>query len=564
MQSLHRTNRVLNIRAGILSLLLFSPDLVQAQTTIYLRGIVNAASSAPAGLPSGGIARGSMFTIYGASLGPALGVQASSFPLGVTLAGVSVKVTQGTTQVDALPVYASATQINAIMPSTAPLGMVSARVTFNGIPSNPAPVRVVDSSFAFYTISGTGNGPGIMQNFVTTDSQPLNTAKVTAKPGQVVTTYGTGLGAIAAADNQPPPVGNLPVAVEVTVGGQPAKVLYSGRASCCSALDQLVFQLPDNVPSGCWVPVYARTNNAVTSNAVTIAIDPNGGPCQEPLNPLAATFFAGGKAGMVRLLRSSTRMDVDVKAPVESANDFFHFDLAQAKGGDFSFSPMFSQPPAGSCTVFFSAGNPLKSDPISAAVSRLKSLDAGSSFTLAGANLSKVLTPDLGSNAVLLGSFAPVAPGLPNQLTLNPGDYTISSSGGADVPPFSVKTTLPPAFTWTGRDSLGSIDRSQPLPLAWSGVPAGQSVAILATSVDFPTNSSAGFYCTAAPDASGFTVPSAVVSVLPPSRTTVRRSQSAIYLITATPRNAVSFNPAGLDSAAVVAGHMIGKTVVIR
>src|SRR5690349_8576104 len=57
-----------------------------------------------------------------------LAVQANSFPLGTTLANVSITVTQGGTAVNAIPLFVSASQINAIMPSNAPLGTVTLRV----------------------------------------------------------------------------------------------------------------------------------------------------------------------------------------------------------------------------------------------------------------------------------------------------------------------------------------------------------------------------------------------------------------------------------------------------
>src|SRR4051794_3872553 len=93
------------------------PQLSIAQPLITPKGIVNAASLLTPGLPSGSIARGSFFSIFGARMGPDAGVSASSFPLGTTLAGVSIKITQGNTSVDAIPVFVVASQINAIMPS---------------------------------------------------------------------------------------------------------------------------------------------------------------------------------------------------------------------------------------------------------------------------------------------------------------------------------------------------------------------------------------------------------------------------------------------------------------
>src|SRR5579884_3902890 len=97
----------------------------QAQPLLYYRDAVNAASYMPQGLPGGGIAQGSIFAVFGSGLGPATGVQQTSFPLGRSLGGATLTVTQGSTTVDAIPVYVGSGQINAIMPSNAPLGLAS-------------------------------------------------------------------------------------------------------------------------------------------------------------------------------------------------------------------------------------------------------------------------------------------------------------------------------------------------------------------------------------------------------------------------------------------------------
>src|SRR5665213_150399 len=83
---------------------------------IYNRSVYNAASFMPAGVPAGAIAQGSIFSLFGANLGPATAATANSFPLGISLAGVTISVTQGTTTVSAIPLYVSPSQINAIMP----------------------------------------------------------------------------------------------------------------------------------------------------------------------------------------------------------------------------------------------------------------------------------------------------------------------------------------------------------------------------------------------------------------------------------------------------------------
>src|SRR5215472_14708701 len=151
------------IKPGMASVLAVASLNALAQTpVINPHGVVNGASFMSPGLPGGSIARGSLFTIFGVNLGPLPAVQASTTPFAVSLAGVSVKVTQGSVALDAFPYAVGPNQINAIMPSSAPLGLVSVRVTVNGTQSNPSPVNIVNSSVGI--IGGT-QGPGIIQNF---------------------------------------------------------------------------------------------------------------------------------------------------------------------------------------------------------------------------------------------------------------------------------------------------------------------------------------------------------------------------------------------------------------
>ena len=167
---------------------------VFAQPAITAKGIVNAASYISPDLPAGSIAQGSIFTIFGNNFGPTTGVKASSFPLLTSLAGLSVKISQGAGSWDAIPLFVNATQINAIMPSSTPLGLVSVTVT-SATPkatSAPVSVTVVKSSLGIFTAKSSGLGPGILQNFISTAEQPLNSTLKTAKPRQVVTLWATG------------------------------------------------------------------------------------------------------------------------------------------------------------------------------------------------------------------------------------------------------------------------------------------------------------------------------------------------------------------------------------
>jgi uncharacterized protein (TIGR03437 family) len=529
---------------------------------IYSRAVVNAASFLPSGLPSGPIARGSIFTIFGARLGPSTGTQVSSFPLQTSFQGVSVTVTQAATQVNAIPLYVSAGQLNVLMPSTAPLGKVSIRVTYNSSVSNPVPAQVVNTAFGLFAIAG-GAGPGAIQNFVSADSQPINSLQAAATPGQTMIAYGTGLGPITAPDNLAPPAGTFPIATQVFVGGVQAAVQYSGRSPCCSGLDQVVFQIPSTAATGCWVPVY-MTAGGVTSNAVTIAIGANGQSCSEPSNALAQRFVSGGKIGTVRLFRSSTLEDIGTDSPLEVASDFIVSDFANVPGGPFAFASLFSQPPPGTCTVIAGPGDLLATG-LHAAANPPPRLNAGSSFSLRGPNgtITPVSVSTL-SPVAPLGSFAPFLPGLPSQLTLAPGAYTLSTTGGSDLGSFQVSINMPAPFTWTGRQQVNAVDRTQPLTLSWSGLPQGQSMAILGGNVDLPSNSSALFYCLAPPNATSFTVPSAILGAVPQSEADILASKGVIYLHSMPLANGTSFSAPGLDAGLAISGYVIGKTVIFR
>ena len=123
-------------------------------------GIVNAVSNRG----GGGIAQGSMFTIYGSNLGPAAYWKAYQFPIPDTQNGVTVTVTQGSTNMPAYLLYVQANQINAIMPSNAPLGNAQITVTYNGIIGASAAVTIVKVAFGINSVA-YGSGPGIIKNY---------------------------------------------------------------------------------------------------------------------------------------------------------------------------------------------------------------------------------------------------------------------------------------------------------------------------------------------------------------------------------------------------------------
>ncbi|HLG99892.1 MAG TPA: hypothetical protein VKX49_26520 [Bryobacteraceae bacterium] len=526
---------------------------------IYNRAVVNAASFMPPRLPGGAIAQGSIFSIFGARLGPTTGVQATSFPLGTTLGNISITVTQGKTTVNVIPLFVSAGQINAIMPSNAPVGVASLVVKSSSGQSNPMPVVVAANAFGIFTATGTGLGPGILQNFVTQSNQPINSPNIPAQPGQVITLWGTGLGPVAA-DNVAPAPGNLATKVEVSVGGVPVtSVLYSGRTPCCSGVDQVVFQVPANAPQGCWVPVSVRTGGAVVSNFVTMAITPDGSACDS--TPIGTASKIGAFLGV----RVTTHEDIGTKSAIDVTGDYATAFAYQTPLSNFPFNPIFSWAPPGTCTAYAVKGDLLRGDTLPGAVpAGAKALNFGPAFTLSGPNGMKMLqnfllaTPLRYLGGSVTGNF------FNNTLFLQPGSYSVTGVGGSDVGGFSTSVNMPQPLTWTNRDQTNSIDRTQPLNVSWSGGSGGQ-VAIVGFGVDLPTDSTTVFGCLAPPGATSFSVPPAVLANVPPTRPNPLQSKSVIYVASGPDSTAAStLSASGLDYGFIAFQQVLGKTVIFQ
>src|SRR5688572_2550104 len=333
-----------------------SPGAIRrtADPAVFEGGAVNAASGVPSSLPGGAIALASYFSAYG-RFGNIQPVQVDSFPLPTTLGSVRIIVRQGTRQVNAIMYFASSTQLNAIMPSDAPIGDVDLIVEVNGQQGPPTRIRTVENNFGIFSVAA-GQGPGIIQNFNSDVDQPLNTRSRTARPRQIAIAWGTGSGAIAGVpDNNPPrPLanGSFPQTTadgEVLVGGQRAEILFKGRAPCCAGVDVIYFVVPDNAPTGCSVPVQIRVG-ANWSNSVTMAIEPSGQTCQDAVNPFSQAISAGGKIGTILLSRISALAQIEGLGPlnltVDAGTAMFNQFTAT---GDLGYSALGALPPLGAC-----------------------------------------------------------------------------------------------------------------------------------------------------------------------------------------------------------------------
>jgi hypothetical protein len=149
---------------------------------------------------------------------------------------------------------------------------------------------------------------------------------------------------------------------------------------------------------------------------------------------------------------------------------------------------------------------------------------------------------------------------LPNSLLLNPGAFTIAAAQGADVPAFSVPFNMPAAFTWTNRNSLNSVTRSQPLTVSWTGVASGATVFVAGGGIDLPNNATTAFLCVAHPGDISLTVPPQVMANIPAQHTNPAQSLGAIY-IGEMPLTTPTVFSAGSASGQVMPAQVLGKSV---
>ena len=148
------------------------------------------------------------------------------------------------------------------------------QVEYQGVRSDPLTVAVAATAPGLFTANEKGTGQGAIFN---QDGVTLNSAQAPAKPGDIVSLWGTGEGV-----TDPPGVdgrlaiGVLPAPlakVSVQIGGLPATVKYAGAAPyLMPGVFQINAQVPQDVQPGNSVPVIVTIGGATTQAGVTLAV----------------------------------------------------------------------------------------------------------------------------------------------------------------------------------------------------------------------------------------------------------------------------------------------------
>jgi len=240
-----------------------------------INSVVNAAS-----FLKGAVSPGEIVTLFGTSMGPAAAAYATVNPstgkLATTIGGVQVFFS-GTA---APMIYASATQISAIVPyEMAPIASPSVWVKYVGQTSNAYQLTSATTAPGLFTQNASGSGPGAILN----QNLSLNGPANPAAKGSIVMVYMTGegqtspasiTGAITLPNLPPPQVTPAPLLpVSVLINGYPALWTYAGEAPGLAAgLMQLNVQIPSTAQSGVPNSIQVYIGSNISQSGVTVSV----------------------------------------------------------------------------------------------------------------------------------------------------------------------------------------------------------------------------------------------------------------------------------------------------
>jgi len=459
---------------------------------------VNGASRMPSSLAGGAIARGGRFSLSGVRLGPERAVKGSESDPPVTLAGVSIRIAQGQTDIPAGVLFASAERIEGLIPRAAPLGPVRLTVVYDDRASEPYFVNLVDSSFGFFTAE------------TAPEALPEARKPLSAAPGETMALWGAGLGDAPA---------------EIFVGGKLAgTAARAAEEACCKGVDRIEFQIPTSAPMGCYVPVQARAAGR-PSNVIGIAIHPIGRDCRDQFDWFRESVEHATRAGFVVLARILLGAQASAGADPGYQFDYAVAGFGNQHTGQRPFPPL---PPFGTCTVatrrinlhqvFADARMPSAWTALPEPTPGNLRLDAGPSISVAGPNGLKVLRRAARQRDfydLLLGGVVPFTQVRPTPLYLQPGAYTVTSAGGQDIGPFTARVEAQRLIQWKNRTRLAEVRRAAGVTVEWREAARQDAVLVAAVSSDQVTGDSALCLCLANAKDRRFTIPPISLSNLP-------------------------------------------------
>jgi hypothetical protein len=382
-----------------------------------------------------------------------------------------------------------------------------------------------------------------LNGFTTGPVPGANFQRSPATPGEFLIIWGMGLGAAAGYDSSAPAAGLdfllQGLIVQVIVGGVRNTPGYAGRSNLYPGLDNLVFQLPSHVPTGCDVTLQVRAGGSGSggggggaghlSNVATIAIAPSGAnACVSP------AFSTSVLSKLDQNLSVTEGLFYMLAPPPGTGKAVASGAFVKFNGDQLSQATLFFTIP-GTCRVAAT------SDSTGAFPIGLGALDAGT-VSISGPGMSNQALAQAADNTYSFKlSSNPVVAG---------AAYTLSGTGGKDIGAFSANAlmhnpiTLMSAFPTT-------IPRGQDLTFSWAGG-GSDWITISGSSsapVDANNRNTESFTCTTTADQGTITVPSAILSQLPATPSNPNAANQ-IVILQYTPPSAAS----GLFTAPLVGG----------
>jgi uncharacterized protein (TIGR03437 family) len=233
--------------------------------------VLNAAVSGASFAGNTPLAPDSIISLFGQNLGNGT-AQATALPLNTTLAGATVLMAG-----NAVPlIYGSGEQINAVVPSGININTNHQIVVQrDNTLSIPIPVDIGAAEPAIFGYQGPGD-PTTQAAIVNAVTYAVAHPATPVGAGDVVAIFCTGLGAV---DQNVPdgagapasPLANTVTVPTVTIGGQSAKVLFSGLAPGFVGFYQIDALVPSGITPGNQVPVVVNILGD-SSPPVTIAV----------------------------------------------------------------------------------------------------------------------------------------------------------------------------------------------------------------------------------------------------------------------------------------------------
>ncbi len=240
-----------------------------SQNTAAIGEVANAASEY-----GGPVAPGEMVSIFGSGLGSSTLVTDAEVSTTPGKLSYNIKGTQVMINGAAAPLlYAREDQVAAVVPySAAGQRSLSLQVQYQGQRTATMQIPIAPTAPGLFTLDRSGSGPGAILNEDTSINSPANPAV----RGSIVALYGTGQGQTDPGGQEDEIPGDALATVvspvQVTIGGQPADLLYAGTAPTLAGVMQINVRVPSGIKPGSAVPVVVAIGGVKSQPGVTIAL----------------------------------------------------------------------------------------------------------------------------------------------------------------------------------------------------------------------------------------------------------------------------------------------------